>query len=101
MTVAAGSAGGLWLSAQPALLAARLALAERFLVFGSALRHDHDLAEAALTDTHRRDPFELTHADVDGPAIAAIHRIERDRSAALERALHHALGQALEVALAR
>src|SRR5262245_50384801 len=84
-----------------ALLGRALALPDRFVVLGSACRNHHDLPEPALADAHRRDTFVLADADVDGPAITAVHRVERDRASALDCPLHDALGQPLEVALAR
>src|SRR4030095_5293645 len=85
----------------PPLLGRALALAQRFLVLGSTFGHNDDLAEAPFPDAHRGDSVVLANADVDRAAIAAVHRIERDRAAALDRALDHALSEPLEVPLTR
>src|SRR5262249_28954416 len=82
------------------LLGGALALAQRFLVLRSAFGHDDDLTEAAFSDAHRRNALVPADADVDRPAVAAVHRVERDRASALDRALDYPLGNPFEVPLA-
>src|SRR5262249_26001377 len=83
------------------LLGGGLALAERFLVFGSAFGHDDDLAEAPFPDAHRGDTLVLANTDMDRAAVAAGHRIQAERRAAPHGRLDHPRHQALEMPLSR
>src|SRR5262249_35666203 len=67
-------------------LRGRARLAERLLVLGSALRNDHDLAEAALADAHGRDALGIAQREMDRTAIPGAHRVEGDRASRLARA---------------
>jgi len=69
---------------------------EGILVFGGALRDDEHLAIATFSDTHRLDSIHFSNRHVNQPAVARIHRIERDRSSSVLRTLHRSIREPVE-----